>query len=435
MKNRIVKIIPALLLIVVFNSIVANKKLFAKEFNHSPMHVAIIKYDAICNGERSGLIDLEVSGGVKPYKFFWSDGSITEDVSGLGAGSYDVVISDAAGNIVEKTVIINQPEAISINAVVQQSILNEGNGQIELTVQGGSGSYTYLWSDNSTGNIISNIEEGIYAVKVSDSHNCFETALYRISEVKPLNVVTLAFPLLCHNDMTGLIDLTVSGGVAPYRFYWSDGKISEDRSGLAAGFYSVKVYDASGQVVFKEVQITQPEALSVMAKVSDESELNAADGKIELLINGGKAPFTIHWDNNVQGELMQGLKPGIYHVEVTDKNYCIVTHEALVSSETEYLQKPSMLSGNMQTANSFLSEEGLIMFPVPAESILNIKSENTSEIIKQVTIYSMDGKVLMNTFVNMPALEINLQKFQNGNYIIKIIKDKATLIKLFSKVV
>lgn len=432
-KNRTIQLIPAFLLIIVFNSIVESKKAFAGSIN-APLYVNVFKYDLVCNGDKTGLIDLEVSGGTRPYKFLWSNGAATEDISGLDAGNYEVIVSDAAGKSVEKSVTINEPAAININAVVKHSIYNESNGEVELSVSGGVGSYSYLWSDNSEEKILSNIEQGIYAVKVTDAHNCFETTLFRVAAVKPLNVEALAFPLLCNNDNTGLIDVTVSGGIAPYHFYWSNGNQSEDISGLSAGFYSVKVYDASGQVVFKEIQISQPESISIMANVTDETAMNAADGKIELLISGGKAPYIINWANDFSGEMIQNLSSGIYHVEVTDKNYCTASHEALVSSEAEYLQAPSIVSNSLSAVsqNNF-NESGIKVFPVPAGNMLHIESADRNEAVKQVIIYSVEGKIMINSFVNASSVNLNLEKIQMGNYIIKIVKDKTTIIRLFSK--
>ena len=53
--------------------------------------------DVICHGESTGAIDLQVSGGTTPYSFLWSNNAATQNISGVPANSYSVIITDANG--------------------------------------------------------------------------------------------------------------------------------------------------------------------------------------------------------------------------------------------------------------------------------------------------------------------------------------------------
>ena len=64
------------------------------------------------NGSGIGAIDLTVSGGMAPYTFNWSNNETTEDISGLGVGTFTVVVTDANGCSEEYSFFVDQLEAI-----------------------------------------------------------------------------------------------------------------------------------------------------------------------------------------------------------------------------------------------------------------------------------------------------------------------------------
>lgn len=82
-----------------------------------------------------GSIDLSVSGGTSPYSYLWSDGSTSEDLSGLSAGSYTVTITDAnACSITASATVIQQGSNIhrlELEAVVQL-FPNPSDGLIQI---------------------------------------------------------------------------------------------------------------------------------------------------------------------------------------------------------------------------------------------------------------------------------------------------------------
>jgi hypothetical protein len=174
------------------------------------------------------------------------------------------------------------------------------------------------------------------------STTCTRTFTWQI----PLSLSTTQINVLCNGASTGSIDLTVSGGVSPYTYDWSnDGAENpdndpQDLTGLAAGSYTVTVTDANGCTQTTSATITQPTALSLTATTVNPPCCEVNNGSIDLTVSGGVSPYTYDWsndgaenpDNDPQDLANVGV--GTYTVTVTDANACTATlSRTLVSTD------------------------------------------------------------------------------------------------------
>src|SRR5206468_1059440 len=196
-----------------------------------------------------GSIDLTVTGGTAPYSYLWSTGAISEDLSALVAGNYSVTVTDAKGCTATQSVTIGQPAAaLAVSDThVDVNCFGGSTGSIDLTVSGGTTPYSYLWNNGSISQDLSALVAGDYSVTVTDAKGC--TATQSVTIARPAAALAVGethVDVSCFGGSTGSIDLTVTGGTAPYSYLWSTGAISEDLSALAAGLYSVTVTDAKG---------------------------------------------------------------------------------------------------------------------------------------------------------------------------------------------
>jgi len=131
--------------------------------------------------------------------------------------------------------------------------------------------YAYTWSNGATTQDISGLLAGTYTVTVTDakgdSLGCTATTSVTITQPTPVALSSTQVNVLCNGASTGSIDLSVSGGVAPYTYTWSNGATTQDISSLAAGTYTVTVNDANGSVsgctATTSVTITQPDAVAL----------------------------------------------------------------------------------------------------------------------------------------------------------------------------
>tara|TARA_B100001142_G_scaffold163489_1_gene163542 strand:+ start:7013 stop:9688 length:2676 start_codon:yes stop_codon:yes gene_type:complete len=141
-----------------------------------PLQVSAIVSDIDCYGDNNGSIDLTVADGSAPYAFNWSNGAVTEDISGLSSGTYIVFITDAAGQSYTSSYTITEPsEIIAVYTVTNASVPGANDGAIDLTASGGAPPYTYYWSTSPTQTTedISNLIAGTYTVWIVDANNCY----------------------------------------------------------------------------------------------------------------------------------------------------------------------------------------------------------------------------------------------------------------------
>jgi SprB-like repeat protein len=295
-----------------------------------------------CFGGSNGSIDLSVAGGTAPFMYLWSDGPTSEDRSGLSAGSYSVTVTDANGCTASTSVTITQPAALTLSEThVNVSCFGGSNGSIDLSVAGGTAPFTYLWSDGPTTEDRSGLSAGSYSVTVTDANGCTANTSVTISQPAELTLSETHVNVSCFGGSNGSIDLSVTGGTAPYTYLWGDGPTTEDRSGLSAGSYSVTVTDANGCTASTSVTITQPAALTLSETHVNVSCFGGSNGSIDLSVTGGTAPFTYLWGDGPTTEDRSGLSAGSYSVTVTDANDCtastsvtITQPAALTLSET-----------------------------------------------------------------------------------------------------
>lgn len=156
---------------------------FPAQFQKVPMirpilgcsSVDVVSTEVSCNGGMDGAIDITVTGA-GPFTYTWSNGSTTEDLSGLIAGSYTGTVTDNNG--CESSVgpiVITEPTAVSgTTNVTNESSAGANDGAIDLTPAGGTPPYTFLWSNSATTEDITGLTAGTYTCTITDANGCSE---------------------------------------------------------------------------------------------------------------------------------------------------------------------------------------------------------------------------------------------------------------------
>uniref|UniRef100_UPI003F716244 T9SS type A sorting domain-containing protein n=1 Tax=Chryseobacterium aquaticum TaxID=452084 RepID=UPI003F716244 len=294
--------------------------------------------NAACNGSSNGAINLTPTGGTAPYTFNWGGGITTEDRTGLSAGTYTVTITDANGCTGTVNATVTQPTALSATVSQTNVICNGGsNGSASITVSGGTAPYTYSWSPTGgTGATATGLSAGTYTVTVTDANSCSTTRTVTLTQpATSVSGTTVVTNVSCNGSSNGAINLTATGGTAPYTFNWGGGITTEDRTGLSAGTYTVTITDANGCTGTVNATVTQPAtSVSGTTVVTNVSCNGSSNGAINLTATGGTAPYTFNWGGGITTEDRTGLSAGTYTVTITDANGCTGTVNATVTQPT-----------------------------------------------------------------------------------------------------
>ena len=142
------------------------------------LSATLAKTDAKCNGSATGSATVTVIGGKAPYTYTWSNGASGASVTGLAAGNYSVVIKDANQTTITRTVLIEEPAALTITNISKVDNTQNGgaSGSAIATVTGGVSPYTYAWSaHSSTTASATGLSEGTYSLTITDANHCTVT--------------------------------------------------------------------------------------------------------------------------------------------------------------------------------------------------------------------------------------------------------------------
>lgn len=209
-----------------------------------------------CRGDSTGMIDINVSGGVPPFTYKWSYGGVTsEDLSGVPFGSYTVTVtdSDTCRAIFPFFFVGQPPTAIEVeNQVLQPpSCFGYQDGSIGVNIIGGGFPYDYYWNYNGeiipgqVSDVIENLEAGIYELVVTDTMDCQEHFEFDLAEPEILEITLIGMPPNPPLN-EGSVMASVSGGTPGYTYFWNTGDTTMSIGVSEVNTYVVTVVDANG---------------------------------------------------------------------------------------------------------------------------------------------------------------------------------------------
>ncbi|MCI1267699.1 MAG: hypothetical protein LKG19_14085 [Saprospiraceae bacterium] len=298
--------------------------------------------DVDCFNNSTGKINLNPVGGNGGYKYAWSTGATTQNISGLKIGTFKVSVTDSKNcktDPVAYEYIINQPDKIENTGFLTKDILCFGqrNGEITQAIQGGISPYSYLWNDGNQLADRDKLLKGNYSCKITDKNNCVSNFAYTINEPKAL--IQIAETIVPQGPQKkGAIFIVTSGGKGQYFYDWTGPNgfkaSSEDIFDLSQGEYTLSVQDENGcinekkytvpfstathDIEFKDVYYLQYPDRILFKNVKFNQDYN-----LQLIKSDGSLISNTQL-NSLNGEIVMDTKsisPGIYIIQLNNTKH------------------------------------------------------------------------------------------------------------------
>lgn len=313
-------------------------------------------YQINCFGG-TGFINATVTGGsTDNYTYTWStsDGSGIiqgmQNQTSLTAGTYHLEVRDYNKCIASKDITLTQPADLNLTLLPKHITCEArefNNGAIDLSVTGGAGALTYLWSNGSTDQDLSGLTQGLYQVGVTYNNTCSKSGSVSINLPPPLTYNSAfsnfnSFEISCYGRSDGSIRITPTSGKAPFTFEWTgpNGFSANDSilTGLKAGTYNLLITDKNLCTASEAIVMREPGELEVRLVMSQSIaggfNLNCAgDSTATITVNPQNTVNNVDylWSDGFMGRTRANLGAGEYSVVITDDNNCQAVETARVT--------------------------------------------------------------------------------------------------------
>jgi gliding motility-associated-like protein len=308
------------------------------------INVSSTTQDPNCDSPNSGNILLNVTGGVAPYSYLWSNGANTKNLTNVPAGDYQVLVKDTKGCSYQAVYKLTDPASFEIDSIINQPACHDSeNGAIEILPKGGKAPFTFLWSNGQTASKASGLVAGTYSVKVTDALGCSVEQQIDLANQSSLSIsIVENTPVSCSGKEDGAVSVQISGAKGSYKFTWSDGVVGQtERKNLKAGTYTITASDESGCSFSLTVLVE--ETTKIQARIETALDVDCAEGKATgvawVSIQGGKEPYIITWNTSTTNSREINFSTsGILKATVIDALGCTVETEAKVDFPNQNTQ-------------------------------------------------------------------------------------------------
>lgn len=269
-------------------------------------------------------------------------------------------------------IVINTRDSLAVNAIFTTDLkcYGDSNGSVGIIIQGGYPPYNISWNTVpvQTGNIAINLRAGTYMATITDTSNKSIIVSVTINEPLPLSAINNNTEPKCYGNFNGSINLSVSGGTAPYTYFWNTGSILKDLANIGSGNYNVTITDTNGCILQKSISLSEPVPLSIsVVTIKDVVCKASPEGAILLSVTGGVLPYKYLWNTGATSMNLNNVPNGLYTITVTDSNFCTSQKNYPVNYSKENCENavfiPQGFSPDEDGTNDVFKIEGIEKYP------------------------------------------------------------------------
>ncbi|MCX7697506.1 MAG: gliding motility-associated C-terminal domain-containing protein, partial [Bacteroidales bacterium] len=260
-----------------------------------------------------------------------------------GTYSVQLIATNAAGS---DTIIKTQYITVNPNPTPDLGPDQQVCQGSQVVLNAGSGYTTYDWSTGANTQTITVTQSGTYGVTVTDQNSCQGSDQVNVQFMSNIQgQITSTVDTICFNAPAVQLTATPAGGS------WSGVGINSsglfDPSSAGIGNHYVYYTPAGNCAIKDSTLLTVVPIPQLSFQVQGETCQGAQDGSITLTIQSGYPPYVVNWQNGSNQMQLSQLPPGIYTVQVTDKNQCQVSGQATILASNQSCFPPHAFVPNI----------------------------------------------------------------------------------------
>jgi hypothetical protein len=356
--------------------------------------------------------------------------NLSERFFSLSAGTYYATVSDGYGCTAKtQTCIIKSSTTIDYDFYVvnDTGCPITGMGKIYITGLTGNPPYTYLWSNNQTGNFITGLTSGTYSVTVTDSTGCIVSKNVLVSDVPKLGFLdAIVTSPSCFQD-NGTLEVYWSGGTSPYFYSGTNGDYGATFNSyatfnnLSSGPFSYHITDSGLCNFEKNFYLTSPEGFDNVSLTKINANCSNNGGKLTITLNGSSKNFTYELENeDGDSQIIETtsstsefnyLQPGTYTLTIKG-GQCTYTETVVIENNVPFNVTTSITGGTCGQISGALD---LVVSGATGPLSIDIKGENIDD-----QSFVLAESVTSTTVTNLASGLINYTVTDLGNDYCKV---------------